>query len=111
LMYEFAKQMGIEPERIIMEKESMNTSDHPKYLKKLLTGKQFAIVTSAYHMPRALRIFKAQGLNGHPYPTDFQNKQELNSASLIMRGENLAALDRVFTEFYSSLWNLIKSSF
>ena len=111
LMYEFAKQMGIEPERIIMEKESMNTSDHPRYLKKLLNGKQFGIVTSAYHMPRALRLFKAQGLNGIPYPTDFQNKQELNPASFIMRGENFAALDRVMTEFYSSLWNIIKSSF
>jgi uncharacterized SAM-binding protein YcdF (DUF218 family) len=111
LMFAFARQMGVEPERIILEKESMNTDDHPKYLKSLLTGKQFAIVTSAYHMDRALRSFKAQGLIGHPYPTDYQNKNSLSAASFIMRGENLSSLDRIFTEIYSSLWTRIKSIF
>lgn len=111
LMEQFALQMGVEKERIILEKESMNTSDHPKYLKSILTGKKFGIVTSAYHMNRAINAFAAQGLHGHPLPTDYQNKNSLSAASLIMRGENLSSLDRLFTEFYSSLWTRIKAIF
>lgn len=111
LMELFALQMGVEKERIIVEKESMNTSDHPKYLKSVLTGKKFGIVTSAYHMNRALHAFAAEGLHGHPLPTDYQNKNSLSAASLIMRGENLSSLDRLFTEFYSSLWIRIKAIF
>lgn len=111
LMELFALQMGVEKERIILEKESMNTDDHPKYLKPLLAGKKFGIVTSAYHMNRALRAFAAHGLYGHPLPTDYQNKNSLSASSFIMRGENLSSLDRVFTEFYSSFWTRIKSIF
>lgn len=111
LMEQFALKMGVEKERIILEKESMNTDDHPKYLKGLLTGKKFAIVTSAYHMKRALRAFKAQGLEGIPLPTDYQNKSSLSASSFIMRGENLSSLDRIFTEIYSSLWTRIKAIF
>lgn len=111
LMEQFALGMGIPKEQIFLEKKSMNTEQHPLYLKSLLQNQKFVIVTSAYHMQRAIKIFKAQGLEGYPAPTDYQNKHGLTLSSLIMRGENLSALDRAFTEFYSSLWNNLKSGF
>lgn len=111
LMEQFALKMGITKEQIVLEKKSMNTEQHPLYLKSLLQNQKFVIVTSAYHMPRAIKLFKAQGLEGYPAPTDYQNKHDFSLSSLIMRGENFAALDRAFTEFYSSLWNNIKTSF
>ena len=36
-----------------------------------VVGKPFAIVTSAVHMPRAMRSFKRAGLNPIGYPVDF----------------------------------------
>jgi uncharacterized SAM-binding protein YcdF (DUF218 family) len=109
VMEAFALEMGVEKNKIFVEKKSMNTQDHPLYLKSLLQGQKFVIVTSAYHMKRAMHLFRAQGLEGYASPTDFQNKHPLGASSLIMRGENLAALDRVVTEFYSTIFQKIKS--
>ena len=109
VMESFALEMGVDKDKIFVEKKSMNTQDHPLYLKSLLQGQKFVIVTSAYHMKRAVSLFKAQGLEGYPSSTDYQNKHPLGASSFIMRGENLSALDRVVTEFYSTIWQKIKS--
>ncbi len=109
VMEAFALEMGVEKNKIFVEKKSMNTQDHPLYLKSLLQGKKFVIVTSAYHMKRAVGLFRAQGLEGYPSPTDYQNKHPLGASSFVMRGENLAALDRVVTEFYSTVFQKMKS--
>ncbi len=108
-MKEFAMGLGVPEGRIIVEKESMNTSDHPVYLKSILKNQKFLIVTSAYHMKRALFNFRAHGLDGFPAPTDYMNKKSggLAADSFIMRGENLSLMDRFVTEIYSTIWTLL----
>ena len=110
LMYEAAVAMGISKDRIIAERESMNTKDHPVYLKSILKNDPFVMVTSAYHMSRAIKNFRAHGLEPIPMPTDFVNKQQnpFGLENLIMRGENLSALDRWFSELYSRIWTFIR---
>lgn len=113
LMYEAAVAMGISKDRIIAERESMNTKDHPVYLKPILKNDPFVMVTSAYHMSRAIKNFKAHGLEPIPMPTDYVNKQAnpFSLENLIMRGENLSALDRWFSELYSRIWTFIRMTF
>lgn len=110
LMYEAAIALGIKKERIIAERESMNTKDHPVYLKSILKNDPFVMVTSAYHMSRAIKNFRAHGLEPIPMPTDYVNKQQspFGLENLIMRGENLSALDRWFSELYSRIWTFIR---
>ena len=112
-MKEFAQGLGVPEERIVVEKESMNTSEHPVYLKSILKDQKFLIVTSAYHMKRALLNFRAHGLEGIPAPTDYMNKRSdgLEADSIIMRGENLSAMDRIMTEFYSTIWTAIRKTY
>lgn len=113
LMLEAAVAMGISRNRIIAERESMNTKDHPVYLKPILKDDAFVMVTSAYHMARAIKNFEAHGLRPIPMPTDFVNKQAnpFGLQNLIMRGENLSALDRWFSELYSRIWTFIRMTF
>lgn len=113
LMYDAAVAMGISKERIIAERESMNTKDHPVYLKPILKNDPFVMVTSAYHMSRAIKNFRAHGLEPIPMPTDYVNKQAnpFGLENLIMRGENLSALDRWFSELYSRIWTFIRMTF
>lgn len=113
LMYEAAIALGIPKERVIAERESMNTKDHPVYLKPILKNDPFVMVTSAYHMTRAIKNFKAHGLDPIPMPTDYVNKQPnpFSPENLIMRGENLSALDRWFSELYSRIWTSIRMTF
>lgn len=113
LMAKMAFELGLPHEKVILEAESMNTRDHPLYLKPILKQDKFLIVTSAYHMDRALINFKAHGLEGTPAPTDYINKKKspLDAESFIMRGENLSAMDRWMTEMYSLSWTFVRKVF
>lgn len=113
LMAKMAYELGLPPEKVIVEAESMNTRDHPIYLRPILKQDKFLIVTSANHMNRALINFKAHGLEGTPAPTDYNNKKKssLDAESFIMRGENFSAMDRWMTEMYSLSWTFVRKVF
>lgn len=110
LMAKMAYELGVPREKVIVEAESMNTRDHPIYIKSIVKSEKFLIVTSANHMNRALINFKAHGLEGTPAPTDYINKKKisLDAESFIMRGENFSAMDRWVTEMYSLSWTFVR---
>ena len=68
----FAIQMGVPPERIAVTSVVENTEDEAREVHRLLgPGKRIILVTSAFHLTRATRLFKAQGLEIIPFPVDF----------------------------------------
>lgn len=111
LMGDYALSLGLPKDKLIIEDKSMNTKDHPIFLRPILKDQKFVIVTSAYHMNRALKNFKANNLEGYGAPTDYVNSTGLGFGSLILRGENLAQLDRWFSEIYSKTWTEIRLLF
>ena len=58
-----------------------NTLQEAKAIKKLLndeipaTQKKVILVTSAFHMNRAKRIFEREGISVLPYPVDFRSNK------------------------------------
>ena len=59
---------------IIKEEESYNTHDNAVNTKKILQQQSLdrvILVTSALHMPRAVKVFRQQGIEVIPAPTDF----------------------------------------
>jgi len=72
--------IGIDSERLIIESQSRNTYENFKYTKPLLPNPKgrYLLVTSAFHMPRAVGIAIMQGVNVIPYPVDYRtNSDEL----------------------------------
>lgn len=70
-MERFAKEIGIPQEQIIVEPRSMNTSQHPIELRSIFEKHNintFYLVTSAYHLPRAQKVFEKQGFHPIVYP-------------------------------------------
>jgi uncharacterized SAM-binding protein YcdF (DUF218 family) len=70
--------LGIEQDAIFVETKSRNTEENAKYTKELLKKEHFQkpiLVTSAYHMPRAVNHFHNVGLTVEPYPTDYSSNQ------------------------------------
>ncbi len=66
--------MGVPRLDIIQEPNSLNTYQNAINVKEILLEKninQILLVTSAFHMPRAVSIFKKLGINPIPAPTDF----------------------------------------
>lgn len=50
-----------------------NTAEEARAIAALLPpGASLVLVTSAFHMPRAQRLFQRQGLRVSPFPVDFQ---------------------------------------
>lgn len=98
---------GIPEEDILMQVEPKDTQQEAVYVKKIVGTQKFILVTSAYHMPRAMELFKKEGLNPIPAPTNFLKKEkELLSAP---SGSNLVKTEIVFHEYLGMTWNKIKS--
>ncbi|MGD9849894.1 MAG: ElyC/SanA/YdcF family protein [Nitrospirales bacterium] len=63
-----AEELGVAKENMILEVEARDTKDHPLYVRDLVQKDPFILVTSAFHMPRAMKLFAKQGLFPFPAP-------------------------------------------
>jgi uncharacterized SAM-binding protein YcdF (DUF218 family) len=66
---------SIVPERILIEDASRNTAENARLTAAILgaqPGDDWFLVTSAFHMPRAMGSFRAAGLAPLPWPTDYR---------------------------------------
>lgn len=62
LMRKVALELGVDPVGIVVEDESKDTKDEARIIKKMLGEERPILVTSAYHMPRAMALFEGQGM-------------------------------------------------
>jgi uncharacterized SAM-binding protein YcdF (DUF218 family) len=69
-MRDFLVVGGVPGDRITVEDRSVSTRENAVYTKQLLTGdnRRFVLLTSDYHMFRALRAFRKVGMNVAPRP-------------------------------------------
>jgi len=68
---DYAKQDGIESDRLVYESQSQNTFENAQSSKALLRptpSERWLLVTSASHMPRAVGSFRQAGFNVIPWP-------------------------------------------
>ena len=68
------KSLGVADEKILIETKSVNTTQNAIFSAEILREKNLAhplLVTSAFHMKRAVLNFSRQGFKVIPYPTDF----------------------------------------
>lgn len=66
--------LGVERERLILEDRSRDTWENAVYSHELaepLEGETWLLVTSAFHMPRAVGIFRKVGFPVVPWPADY----------------------------------------
>ena len=69
------ENLGIERDRLLIERQSRNTFENAEFSKKLVDpkpGEQWLLVTSAFHMPRAMGIFRKLHFAVEPCPVDWR---------------------------------------
>ncbi len=67
-----ARSLGVDPRRIVQIDTARDTDDEVQAVKQRLgPATPFALVTSAWHMPRALGLMRRAGLQPLPCPADF----------------------------------------
>jgi len=72
------QDLGVPAQALLLEEMSRNTRENATFSAALLKARgiqHILLVTSALHMPRALALFAAQGLQVVPTPTDFEGSQ------------------------------------
>lgn len=73
----YLADMGIGPERIILEERARNTYENAVLTRALLApqpGQRWVLVTSAYHMPRSVAVFRQAGMEVWPLPVDYRTR-------------------------------------
>jgi uncharacterized SAM-binding protein YcdF (DUF218 family) len=66
---------GIAASRIILEDKSRTTAENAAFSQRLVMpkpGERWLLVTSAWHMPRAVGAFRAAGFPVEAYPVDYR---------------------------------------
>jgi uncharacterized SAM-binding protein YcdF (DUF218 family) len=66
-------------DRVVLEHRSRNTWENALFTRDLVrtrAGQRWLLVTSAFHMPRAIGAFRAVGLELEPHPVDFRTERE-----------------------------------
>jgi len=65
--------LAVPPESFIYEERSRTTYENARYTAELVgTEGRWLLVTSAFHMPRAMAAFRAQGFQPMPLPVDYR---------------------------------------
>jgi uncharacterized SAM-binding protein YcdF (DUF218 family) len=69
------ESLGIAMSRLLMERRSRNTQENAEFSRTLAApkdGEQWLLVTSAYHMPRSIGLFRKAGFDVEAYPVDWR---------------------------------------
>ncbi len=97
-------ELGFDPTRVVFDREARNTVENAQFVHALVApaqGERWLLVTSAFHMPRAVGCFRAVGwADITPYPVDFRTFGSARlGVSLSALGSRLRALDDAVHEW------------
>jgi len=68
--------LGINPARLTLEDKSRSTAENARLCRALVRpqpGERWLLITSAWHMPRAIGSFRAAGFAVEPWPVDYRS--------------------------------------
>jgi uncharacterized SAM-binding protein YcdF (DUF218 family) len=95
--------LGIPHERIIAEEQSRNTVENAVFSRLIAQpkpGERWLLVTSAYHMPRAMGVFRAAGFPVEAYPVDWRTRGPIDATEpFVSLGDGLRRTDTAVREW------------
>jgi uncharacterized SAM-binding protein YcdF (DUF218 family) len=105
----FLVDLDVEERQIVIEEKSRDTYENAKYTKEICLRKNYKrpiLITSAFHMKRALLSFKKVGFEVIPYPASFKSKnvQDVEWASYLPRSGSLNGTSDAFHEYLGILY-------
>jgi uncharacterized SAM-binding protein YcdF (DUF218 family) len=101
------ESFGIARDRILLEDRARNTVENALYSKQIADpkpGERWLLVTSAYHMPRAIGVFRKVGFAVEPYPVDWRTRGSSDALRPFFSvGEGLRRVDTAVHEWVGLL--------
>jgi uncharacterized SAM-binding protein YcdF (DUF218 family) len=88
--------MGVPRARVLLEPRSRNTEENATFTKEMVKpklGERWLLVTSAWHMPRAVGCFRQIGFPVEAYPVSWRTGKRVGLWPSASFGSGLAATD------------------
>ncbi len=101
-----AIQLGVREENIIQLRDGRDTAEEASLMRELARKGRLVVVTSATHMPRAIGLFKRQGVRAVAAPSDYL---VVNSPWWRFSAYYLHNADRALHEYVGMLWYWLSS--
>lgn len=99
---QFFIDSGLDLNRVRFDDKSYNTYTNAIESKKLFKSNEnqkWLLITSAYHMPRAVGAFQKAEINIHPYPVDYRTPLKYYSFIRFNMSENFRIFDLAIHEY------------
>ena len=96
------KKLGIMVDRISYEYQSRNTWENAVLTKKLINTtdeERWIVITSAFHMPRAVGCFRRVGWDITPYPVDYRTSTNIRVIGGLSVGSSIKRLTHAAHEW------------
>jgi len=102
--------LGVDPKRLILMEEAKDTGEELSTVVGIVGSSSMALVTSAYHMPRAMALAAHEQLQAVAAPTWHQYKPDNDSGwpGLLPIPSALDVSQRVVHEYIGMLWYKIQ---
>jgi uncharacterized SAM-binding protein YcdF (DUF218 family) len=97
------ESIGIDKKDMFIYPKPKDTKEEARNIKEILKRQKFILVTSAYHMKRAMMIFEQEGLKPAPAPTDYLIK-ESDSVLSLPDGYSLNKTEKAWHEYIGIIW-------
>ena len=96
-----ARGLGVDDASLVVLSGSLDTSAEARSVAALLGAAPFILVTSAYHMPRAMRLMERAGAHPFPAPTGQLVNESANGgwSSLLPTSGGLGKTERALHEY------------
>jgi uncharacterized SAM-binding protein YcdF (DUF218 family) len=101
------KSIGIDPSLIVIHNKPKDTYEEGLEMKKLLNDQKFILITSAYHISRAIKLFENMGLHPIAAPTDIKSNKN-DKIYNIPQGTYLVRTELALHEYIGQLWSKLR---
>jgi len=102
------ESIGVPKKDIIIHSKPKDTKEEAIKIKESLGSSKFILITSAYHMPRAMALFEKEGLEPIAAPTDFKIKDSDKELGSQLGGYPLKKTQQAWHEYIGYIWSKLR---
>jgi uncharacterized SAM-binding protein YcdF (DUF218 family) len=111
MLQKLALSLGVDKSDLYLAPNPRDTQEEAQVAKEVIGKEPFILVTSASHMPRALKFFHAEGLYPTPAPTYHEGDiKHLNYFKEIYSISSMEKLRMLWHEILGTWWQTLKAS-
>jgi uncharacterized SAM-binding protein YcdF (DUF218 family) len=109
LLAESCEALGVPRQDLVVEDRTYDTFDEARFVHERIGSDPFILVTSASHLPRAVGLFRKQGMSPLASPADFAALEgPLSVGSFFPTASALGEVERAIHEYLGELFGKLR---